>query len=50
MNARLDLPIRGSCYDCHDRHPGCHDKCPKYKEYRKEIDTLRKEEEKRRQY
>lgn len=28
-----------SCKGCSERTPGCHGKCPKYKEYRAELDA-----------
>lgn len=35
-----------SCYQCQDRHQGCHGECEKYAEYRKMVDIARKEEHK----
>lgn len=26
------------CKDCPDRHPNCHSKCAKYKDFRHELD------------
>lgn len=25
------------CKDCSERHLGCHDRCPKYQDWRKEV-------------
>lgn len=27
------------CKDCSDRHPNCHSKCEKYKEFRRELEA-----------
>lgn len=35
-----------SCYHCKDRHQGCHSECEKYAEYRKRVESARKEEQK----
>lgn len=32
------------CYYCQDRHQGCHSECEKYAEYRKLVESARKEE------
>lgn len=29
------------CQNCENRHPGCHEFCPKYKEWKKEKDKER---------
>jgi hypothetical protein len=29
------------CYQCKDRYPACHDKCNKYKEFKKEKERVR---------
>ena len=29
------------CKDCHDRHPVCHDSCPKYAEYKRQLEAQR---------
>ena len=29
------------CMNCEDRNPPCHDSCPRYKEFKKENDTLK---------
>lgn len=33
-----------NCKDCKDRHPGCHDSCPKYAEFRKQVEEEREAE------
>ena len=30
------MKVVESCFHCPDRHPICHDSCPKYAEWRKE--------------
>jgi hypothetical protein len=30
------------CKDCHDRFPGCHGSCEKYKKQRAEYDALKR--------
>lgn len=30
-----------SCKDCADRFVGCHDACPKYKQFRVELEALK---------
>ena len=30
--------IKSVCYECENRHPGCHDSCPTYIEARAEYD------------
>ena len=32
-----------ACKDCTDRHPGCHDKCPKYQEEKQEFENRKSE-------
>lgn len=32
------------CKNCKDRHPACHDSCPKYKEFKKRIAEQKKKE------
>ena len=44
MNIPLDSPIRDKppCKGCIERNPGCHDKCDKYKEWKKILDSANK--------
>lgn len=35
------------CFDCHDRFPGCHGTCEKYKQQRAEYDAKRAEHKKK---
>lgn len=30
-----------TCKDCPDRHPICHDSCPKYAEYKRQLEAQR---------
>lgn len=30
-----------TCKDCPDRHPVCHDSCPKYAEYKRQLKAQR---------
>ncbi len=30
-----------TCKDCPDRHPICHDSCPKYAEYKRQLKAQR---------
>lgn len=30
-----------TCKDCPDRHPICHDSCPKYAEYKRQLKAER---------
>ena len=32
------------CKDCTERYPACHDKCEKFMEWRKKVDTQRENE------
>ena len=36
----IDSPVRDKppCKGCSDRHTACHDKCAKYKEWKKLVD------------
>jgi len=36
--AKIDTP----CHNCSDRHEGCHSDCPKYIEYKSQMDQLHK--------
>ena len=44
MGVSLDSPIRDipPCKGCADRTPGCHDKCEKYKEWKKILESANK--------
>ncbi len=33
-----------ACYGCKDRFVGCHATCPKYAEFRKELEEIRESE------
>lgn len=48
MEMRLDGPIRdiSPCKDCPDRHPGCHDKCPGYAEWKSKLEKVNSERKK----
>ena len=48
MKIRLDSPIRETppCKDCTDRHPGCHDKCPRYSEWKANLEKVNEERRK----
>lgn len=35
--------IKPPCKDCTERYIGCHNECAKYKDYRVNLDTARKE-------
>ena len=35
-----------TCNDCTNRHPGCHDKCEKYKREKAEWDRMKAERDK----
>ena len=39
-----ESPIRDKppCKDCKKRYPACHDKCDKYKEWKKLVDGVNK--------
>ena len=39
MGFDLGRKIISCCYDCPDRHGGCHGSCEKYKAYRAELDA-----------
>lgn len=41
--------MRAPCQNCPDRHPICHDSCPKYQAYRAERDRMCAERVKERQ-
>lgn len=45
---RIDSPIRDKppCKDCQDRHPGCHDKCPGYAEWKSKLEKVNEERKK----
>lgn len=30
-----------ACKGCTERHPGCHDRCPKYEEYKSQLNTIK---------
>lgn len=32
--------IKGPCLNCEERYVGCHSKCKKYQQYRKELDEF----------
>lgn len=42
--------IKISCYKCEERYIGCHGKCEKYKEFKKEIERRKKIEDVNRQW
>ena len=33
--------------ECEKRHPACHEKCPDFRKWRKELDEIQKEEQKK---
>ena len=35
------MTILDPCFHCHDRHPVCHDSCPKYAEYKRQLKAQR---------
>ncbi len=35
--------INAPCKDCPDRAMGCHDRCKKYLNYKKQLDEIREE-------
>ena len=45
---RLDSTIRDTppCKDCQDRHPGCHDKCHRYAEWKSKLEKVNDERRK----
>lgn len=45
---RLDSPIREKppCKDCTDRHPGCHDKCNGYADWKAKLEKVNLERKK----
>ena len=34
--------LRNACYNCTERHVGCHSTCEKYAEYQKELEKGKK--------
>ena len=44
MAIPIDSPVRDKppCKDCSERYPGCHNKCDKYKEWKKILDSANK--------
>ena len=32
--------MNAPCYKCENRNPPCHDNCEKYKDFRKQVDTI----------
>lgn len=34
------MKIESGCYNCKERHIGCHANCPKYEEYVKQKDVI----------
>ena len=48
MKIRLDSPIRETppCKDCQDRHPGCHDKCNGYADWKSKLEKVNDERRK----
>jgi hypothetical protein len=43
MDKRLPGVIRGvsPCAECSERHTACHDNCPKYKEWKAEMQKVK---------
>lgn len=42
--------LKAPCKGCEERQVGCHSKCTKYKQFKQEVDKMRKyEEEKQKQ-
>lgn len=39
-----------NCFHCDYREVGCHNKCPRYKKYKKEIEKIRKNRDKEKIY
>ena len=35
------MKVVDSCFHCPDRHPICHDSCPKYAEYKRQLKEQR---------
>ena len=41
LTGRKPNMINLTCKDCPDRHPICHDSCPKYAEYKRQLKAQR---------
>jgi hypothetical protein len=35
------MKVVDSCFHCPDRHPICHDSCPRYAEYKRQLKAQR---------
>ena len=35
------MKVVDTCFHCPDRHPICHDSCPKYAEYKRQLKAQR---------
>lgn len=43
------MKLKAPCLNCPDRKEGCHSKCKKYIQFRKELDIINETEQKRKQ-